>query len=77
MTVVWLDEWVSMPCAEDEVNTVAVIQAAGLEWWNDPEFAFLARGLVNEFFYGQPTNEFIKLIDQLDKHFGGFYTSGF
>ncbi len=77
MTVVWPDEWVPMPCAEDELNTVAEIQAAGLDWSNDPEFAFLARGLVNEFLYGQPTNEFIKLVDRLDKHFGGFYTSGF
>ncbi len=66
-----------MPCAKDELNTVAEIQAAGLGWSNNPEFAFLACGLVIEFLYGQPTNEFIKLVDRLDKHFGGFYTSGF
>jgi hypothetical protein len=31
MTVVRLDEWVPMPCAEDELNTVTEIQAAGLD----------------------------------------------
>ncbi len=77
MTVVWPDKWVRLPCAEDELNTIAENQSAWFDWSNDPEFATLACGLVNKFLYGQLTNEFIKLVDRLDEHFGGFYTSGF
>jgi hypothetical protein len=77
MSVVWPDQWVPMPGRKHELATAKEIRAADLEWPRDRAFRTLARDLVGEFLNGRPSKDFMKLIDRLDKRFGGFYTTSF